>query len=1222
LAQADLVPTRTPWIEPSSTALAFDARSLGIRSSFEREGTERRFAIAPLVPLLVASMAGIVLDRYADCATTIAWLALAMTAGLLTVVTGRRALISSLSMLTACAALAGGWHHVRWSDLSSDDLARSLTEKARPAWVRGVVRETLGLRRSAGFGSAAGSIDRVTTRFVLDLTAISDGARWSAVSGRTSVVVEGDRSGIMAGQAVEAAGQLSLLAGPLNPGEFDYREYLRAQGIRLRLTVDDPASFWGDPTAPGYFFSGWLGRTRAWSRARLVERLNPVVAPLAAALLLGQRDGVDPEINDAFARTGTTHLLAVSGLQLQVVAGALLLVFRFAGVPRRPGYLAVGLGTAAYALLVGLAPSVVRSAFMTATFCLGAMAQRVPRPANTLALAGLGTLCLNPAYLFDVGCQLSFLAIGALIWLVPLSWSALRHVCEMIRLRLRGPRSPLDALERKYEPWWRRTLRRTGGVILDGVLASTVVWLAALPLVALRFHLVSPIGILLNIPLIPLTSLALLLGGLGLLLSLMAGPVGTPVCWTAGWLLELSEAIVRWGVVQPWGHRFVVGPAWGSVLVFYGLLALATVSALAIQHSRATAFAALTRNGIWALLAVWIVPGWIVPWDGLQPRTLTAELLAVGHGLSVIVQTPDHHTILYDCGRLGDPTVGRRIIAPALWASGINRIDTIFLSHADQDHYDGLPDLADRFRIGAVCTAPGFGGPANPRAIELLDRVRQLGVPVRSISAPASWENGDVRFTVLHPPADWKPEAPDNARSLVLDIAALGHHLFLTGDLDQAGLDALVALPPPEPPPDVLLAPHHGGKSANRARLYQWAKPRLVVVSQREWTRQATDALSPLEAQGISVARTWRDGAIRLNWSSDGVDVRGFVEEKDHQQADSIPGRIRTWQVPATALLRCLVGLLGFTIGALACAILAVIEIASWALIAPPRLAAKQTGSEQNAAVPQPPRSAEPIMIHTPEGVRLMGRWIPVAGSSATGRTVILLHGFAELSTAVEQHRADTLHDHGWNVAALDSRGCGQSNGYYTTFGAREAGDLRLWLKALAERSARSNPGERFVPILWGRSMGCATALRAASEDPRIAALVLESPFADLSETVSIVLRRRRVPGSRLLARAVTYRAGRLAGVPIAYPRPIELAPRVTCPTLIVHGSNDALVPIEDARKLADAFPAHPHWLDVPGAGHTDVIATGGDELLAAIAAFLHDSTPRNMPIPEETQRS
>ena len=416
------------------------------------------------------------------------------------------------------------------------------------------------------------------------MTESSDGRSWQKASGRAVTIVTGDRTEIVVGESVEAAGHLALLGPPLNPGEFDYREFARVEGIRLRFTVGDPQSLWRRSSGSSAWFGGVLGRIRSWSRARLFERIEPAVAPLAAALILGQREGIEPEVNDAFARTGTTHLLAISGLQLQALAGALGLVFRFIGLARRRAYFSVCVAMVAYAFVVGPAPSVVRATVMTATFCLASIVGRIERPANTLSLAALGTLAVNPSYLFDVGCQLSFLAIGALIWLVPPAAEFVRAALLWLRGRFWGPLTPLDELERQYEPMWRTAARRGGSFLFDSLVTSAVVFLAALPLVALRFHLVSPIGVILNIPLIPFTTLALLLGGLGLGLSLIWGPLGAPFAWAAAGLLKATKAVVLWGVAQPWGHRFVVGPAWGWVLAFYAVLVIAVIARVHTVH--------------------------------------------------------------------------------------------------------------------------------------------------------------------------------------------------------------------------------------------------------------------------------------------------------------------------------------------------------------------------------------------------------------------------------------------------------------------------------------------------------------------------------------------------------------------------------------------------------------------------------------------------------------
>ncbi len=749
-----------------------------------------------------------------------------------------------------------------------------------------------------------------------------------------------------------------------------------------------------------------------------------------------------------------------------------------------------------------------------------------------------------------------------------------------------------------------------------------MIWLAALPLVALRFHLVSPIGILLNVPLIPLTSAALLLSGLGLALSPLWVPLSIPPMWAAAVLLKLSRAIVFWGVAQPWGHSFVAGPPWGWVLVFYVVLGLAVV--FSRTAARPAILGWLEGRRVWWPLAAWVFPGWLL-WSTFTARSpgLEVEFLAVGHGLAVIIQTPDGQTILYDCGRMGDPTVGRRIIAPALWASRASRIDLVLLSHADSDHYGGLADLLDRFPITEVQAPPGFATGPNSGAIELINQVRSRGIPVRSIAAPFSWENGGVRFTVWHPSARWHLETSDNARSLVLDIAYLGRHLLLTGDLELLGLDELVLRPAPDPPPDVMLAPHHGGRSANPDWLYDWAKPQIVVVSQRPPPPRTNDALSQVALRGMSLLRTWQLGAIRLRWSDGGIDIRTFVGQKQAQadSEDLAPNgqgaqdrpprgivdsnRLPAWH--AHAGVKLLAGLLGFALGAIACLVMAVVEIGAWALVMPSRSIKKEGEHRHHAPEHSPGPDAQQIAVRAIDGVQLAARWFPLPGAKASGRTVLLLHGFAERSSDLEARRVAVLHRHGWNVASVDSRAYGQSEGLYSTFGGREAHDLRVWLDALSAQIARLDPSLPFQPVLWGRSMGAAIAVRAAALDERIVALVLESPMVDLEASTAVLLRKRRLPFSRSLARLVVRRAGKLVGMPIHQPGPVETAARVVCSCLIVHGTLDVLVPIAEARRLADAFRGKPCWLDVAEAKHTDVLDVGGDPLLDQIAAFLDD---------------
>ena len=187
-------------------------------------------------------------------------------------------------------------------------------------------------------------------------------------------------------------------------------------------------------------------------------------------------------------------------------------------------------------------------------------------------------------------------------------------------------------------------------------------------------------------------------------------------------------------------------------------------------------------------------------------------------------------------------------------------------------------------------------------------------------------------------------------------------------------------------------------------------------------------------------------------------------------------------------------------------------------------------------------------------------------------------------------------------------RAHGRSGGDRSSFSGREAGDVSAWIDALAGLSKLEG-----VPIvaLWGRSMGAAIALRAAANDARIAAIVLESPYVDLEATLVVLLKRKKVPFPRLLSWRILRRAKVLAGVSLTQPRPIDLAVKLDAQVLILHGSADRLTPPDDAQQLARVIPRGASVIEVPGARHIDVIDVGGDALLEQIATFLDESVAR-----------
>jgi competence protein ComEC len=292
-----------------------------------------------------------------------------------------------------------------------------------------------------------------------------------------------------------------------------------------------------------------------------------------------------------------------------------------------------------------------------------------------------------------------------------------------------------------------------------------------------------------------------------------------------------------------------------------------------------------------AALAIWVFVGLIASY---RPRTsdeLRVTFLAVGHGGCVVIETPDGRVLLYDAGTTSGPEVVRRSIAPYLWSRGIWRIDEVFLSHADLDHFNGMPELLRRFPIARITVTPSFANKATPGVETVLAAFAKRGIVPRIATVGERFEAGPLSIAVLHPPMEGpgRPE-DENPRSMVLLLHHSERTILLTGDLEGEG-QALIRERPIESV-DVMLAPHHGGKSANAAfpgpagfrlpgLMAAWAKPKIVVSSQRPgpvdhlaaayggvgavvWDTPTSGAVTVRSRNNSMVAEAFRSGEVRV----------------------------------------------------------------------------------------------------------------------------------------------------------------------------------------------------------------------------------------------------------------------------------------------------------------------------------------------------------------------
>jgi competence protein ComEC len=808
----------------------------------------------PLVLVLIAVALGILADRRLGLPLAFWWPA-AVGAWLVWLAAWRRRLdrVGAVALGISLAACGASWHHARWHLFPADEVGLFARRSERPVCVEAVVLS--GPRRLFPPAPSPMRIIPVGERTRLDvrLAALRNGSDWEPVSGRSRLTVDGHLLGVHAGDRLRVFAQLVATRAAENPGQFDSAEFARGERRLCQLRAEVPecvdllerASWWN----AGRF----IERLRERADRILWGRLRPGESGLAAAVLLGAREEVEPEQAEAIMQTGMAHLLVVAGLHVGIVAFVAMLLLRLLPLGRAWTAALLCLSVMFYALVAHAEPPTVRAVILvviaSTAYALGRRATGV----NGLAAAGLVVLAMNPAALFHTGVQLSFLCVAGLMWFAPRVGASPGHPT--------AARDRVLRLLRRNQSWPRRVLGWTGRWIGRCVLVSFLLWLLTVPLVMARFHMLSPVAPLLGAVLWLPMSLAMA-AGLGVLaLGWLAAPLATPLVWLCDSMFWLIQALVNGARHIPGSHYWVPGPADWWLAGLYAALALAA----AVPQFRPP------RRWCLALVCGWIGLGLGIHWLQRGRERLDCTFLSVDHGCAAVIECPSGAVILYDAGQFSSPEAGTDAAAHYLWSRGIARIDAVVLSHPDADHYNALPGLLERFPVGAVYVPPLMFDQQGAAIQGLRRAIEHARVPIRQISANDRIQGTGPHstFQVLHPPQGGVI-ASDNANSVVLAVEYQGHRLLLPGDLEPPGVDDVAAEEPWHC--DVLLAPHHGSRRSKAEVLVKWCSPEWVVISGGRH-RGMEEGVALFASLGAKVLHTGQSGAIRARFDREGISL-------------------------------------------------------------------------------------------------------------------------------------------------------------------------------------------------------------------------------------------------------------------------------------------------------------------------------------------------------------
>ncbi|MEZ4423091.1 MAG: DNA internalization-related competence protein ComEC/Rec2 [Gemmatimonadota bacterium] len=566
-------------------------------------------------------------------------------------------------------------------------------------------------------------------------------------------------------------------------------------------------------------------------RGRALERTGRTfgpAAPVLEALLLARRERLDPDVSDAFARSGVAHLLAISGFHVGVVAAGVYAALLWLPLPYRPRLCAAVAIVGGYVALLGFPGAATRAALFLGVGLLVRLRGRPVASSVTLAGAALVLLVAHPGWVASPGLQLSFAGIAGLVrWRRPLA-AALRPL---------GLPAPL-----------RQALAAN--------LAATV---ATAPLVAWHFGEVSVVGVPASLVLTPLAALVITGGlvslGVGAVTSALSAPLIDLTIRGASLFVTLVEA----AAALPWASLPVSRTTCVAALVGAGVAQRLTRRARA--RVRLPALAA-------AVVAVPLTLPALQGWGGRGRFEL--HVIDVGQGDAIALRSPRGRWVLVDAGGRGRAfDAGRDRVVPYLRARGVRRLEALVLSHADLDHSGGAAAVLDALEVGAFL-GPGVAAPSEPYR-DLLRAAAGAGVPwVRAVAGDEIPFDG-VRLSVLAPlPED--SLASLNDRSVVLVARYGSFDALLTGDIGVDVERRLVGRVGPDL--EVLKVAHHGSSTSSAAELLEGTGPALALISvgrRNRYGHPDPAVVRRLEGVGARVLRTDRHGSIRVRVSPGGT---------------------------------------------------------------------------------------------------------------------------------------------------------------------------------------------------------------------------------------------------------------------------------------------------------------------------------------------------------------
>ena len=669
------------------------------------------------------------------------------------------------------------------------------------------------------------------------------------------------------GQPVRLRGRLVT---PPTFEDFDYRAYLARKGVHSLMysakiePLEEPLR--------GSAIKRWLYAFRARGEEVLNQLLPEPYAALANGMLLGIEAGIPQSLYDQFNLTGTSHVIVISGSNVALIAAVFMAMGARLLGRKRAVYPAL-VGIAAFAILVGGDPAVMRAALMGGLFVWAIALNRRSTALVSLAVACLVMTLANPLTLWDVGFQLSSAATAGLILFTDPVTAAFTNFFRNLRPRQspipQSPISPAPALPMApVTALATQTRSLTRAILQDGLLVTIAANVTTLPLVVYYFGRLSLVSLLTNVLIAPVQPLIMLWGSAGVLAG-VAGLswVAQALLWIPWLSLVWTVAMVQWSAALPGASLTIAGYGTGALFLTYALIfgarwrkplraGLARMTGWMRFDWRSRLLGPVTL----AVLAVLVVLVWRVALTQPDGR-LHVYFLDIGQGDGILIVTPSGRKVLIDGGSSAQGLFNELGAVMPFWD---RTIDVALLTHPDADHMKAQVDAPGRFKVTYALDT--VVSQANPDAQPWRDAMASADVDVQ-LEHEGGWldlGDGVALWVLWPPPGGFDDENLDNENSLVTKLVYGDLSVLLTGD---AGLPSEAAWIERRIPiaSTVLKVGHHGSHSATSAELIQAMQPLVAVIqvgADNDYGHPHQEVLERLK--GLLTLRTDQQGRVHL----------------------------------------------------------------------------------------------------------------------------------------------------------------------------------------------------------------------------------------------------------------------------------------------------------------------------------------------------------------------